>query len=267
MKDKCTYHIFDAAGNLSDAMRVNPYTVPAGYFDDLQQLILQRGRHIEDAQASFTVPSDYFNQLQEDITVKISESALKVRVSDPGFSVPEGYFGNLEKNTLERIKFIDGHSAPAMATPPDYFQQLQEDILAKVAEQQLSARVNGESGFSVPDGYFDALTHRVADRTTHRQTTPVRRISQPRWMTYAAAACIALAVSVVGFFKLNHDEEVVQTSHLASVSDQEILSYLELYGTENDIVYISEHIDDFGERGIGDGLSDEDIEAYLNNTL
>ena len=266
MKEKHTYRYLAASGELPEAMRVNPYTVPVGYFDDLQQRILQRSHHIDDAQASFTVPSGYFDQLHDDIVAKIAEQQLKEKVSEPGFSVPEGYFENLERRVLERSVRINDNVATTMDVPPGYFQQLQEDILAKVAEQTLKEHV-GDAGFTVPNDYFATLERHITDRTSDERVTPIRRISQPRWMTYAAAACIALAVSIVGFFRLNNSDQVVSTTHLATVSDQEILNYLELYGAENDIIYISEHLDDFGERTIGEGLDEEDIEAYLNNTL
>ncbi len=266
MKDKYTYRHLDASGELPEAWCVNPYTVPTGYFENLNQQLLRRCRDFEDAKGSLLVPSNYFDQLQDSIFVKIAEQKLKDMVVEPGFSVPEGFFDHLEKSVLERCTYADIHLSLAMDTPPGYFQQLEETIITRVQEQELREKV-GESGFAVPEHYFDTLQQHVIERAVVRTTVPIRKMGRPKWMAYAAVACVALALSVVGFFRLTDGDQVAAANDLAAVSDQEILSYLELYGSVNDIVYISEHIDDFGERNIGEGLSEEDIEAYLNNTL
>ncbi|WP_257670546.1 hypothetical protein [Parapedobacter tibetensis] len=266
MKDKHTYRHLDESGRLPDALQMNPYTVPADYFEDLHVCILQRCRHIEDSQASFMVPSGYFDELRDNITTKIAEQRLKEIVDEPGFSVPEGYFVGLERNLSERCRHIGNGSLLSMPVPPGYFQQLQEDILIEVSAQKLKEKVN-EPGFIVPADYFDNLQHAITKRTSQGELTPIRKISRPKWMAYAAAACVALAVSIVGFLRFADSEQSISTNHLTAVSDQEILNYLEFYGTTSDFTYISEHLDDFGGRNIGEGLSEEDIEAYLNNTL
>jgi hypothetical protein len=233
MKEKHTYHHVDASGKLPDALRENPYTVPNGYFENLHHLILPKCRHIEDASATFAVPSGYFEELEDGIMAKLAEQKLKTLVGEAGFSVPEGYFGRLEEQSLAEGK-------------------IRENIV--------------DPGFVIPERYFDTLQNRIADRTFQEVPTPTRKISRPRWVAYAAAACIALVMGVAGIFRLV-DNGSETTSPLASVSDQEILNYLELYGTANDMIYISEHLDDFDERSIGEGVSDVDLEAYLNHTL
>ena len=233
MKEKPTYHHVDASGNLPDALRANPYTVPNGYFENFHRSTLQQCRHIDDAAAAFMVPPGYFEQLQDGIKTKIAEQQLKAIVDSAGFSVPEGYFNNLEEQSLADWK-------------------IRKNVV--------------EPGFVVPESYFDTLQNRIADRSSQRPATPIRKISRPKWVAYGAAACIALVMSVVGISRLvNNGNET--KSPLASVSDQEILNYLELYGTANDMIYISEHLDDFDEGSIGKGISDVDIEEYLNHTL
>lgn len=233
MKEKHTYSDADAVDKLPEALRVNPYTVPDGYFEGLRQHILQRCRIIKEAQVAFDVPLDYFRQLEDSITARVAEEKLRGMVNDTGFSVPESYFNDLENQLLA-------------------VQKLREHVT--------------EAGFSVPPDYFADSRSSMISQASIRTTTPIRKISRPRWMAYAAAACIALVMSAVGIFRLAVDDQAA-SSPLASVSDQEILNYLELYGTENDMIYISEHLDDFNERSIGDGLSEGDIEAYLNHML
>lgn len=235
MEEKHTYRPTDTSGkSLPEALRVNPYTVPDGYFANLQKYTLQQCLSIEEAQQAWRVPSGYFDQLSDRIFAKIKEQQLKETISEPGFSVPEGYFNRLENQFLLE-KNLGGYAT--------------------------------EPGFSVPAAYFETLQKNIAGKTYQRQDAPIRKISRPQWITYAAAACIALAVSIFGVIKLTIENPSTTSGHLASVSDQEILSYLELYGTDDDVMYISEQLDDFDERVIGEEISEEDIEAYLNHTL
>ncbi|SEL27657.1 hypothetical protein [Parapedobacter koreensis] len=234
MKDKHTHKHVDASDTLPEVLRVNSYILPEGYFEDLQQRILQRCRHIEDSQAAFVVPEGYFEQLENSTVAKLIEQKLKAVVADPGLSVPPAYFVDLTERLL--------------------------------ATQKLNEHVS-ETGFTVPSSYFGTLQNSISRQTTTREEIiPIRKISRPRWMFYAAAACVALMISIAGLFRLADDSQPI-AGPLASVSDQDILNYLELYGTAGDVVYISEHLDDFDGGYIGEGLSEEDIEAYLNHTL
>ncbi|WP_353125878.1 hypothetical protein [Parapedobacter pyrenivorans] len=235
MKEKDTYHHVDAPDKLPDALRANPYTVPEGYFDDLYNRTLRQCRHMEETPTTFAVPSGYFQQLEDGIMAKIAEEKLRNIVGEAGFSVPEGYFSSLEEQSLANVKIRENAVEP---------------------------------GFAVPEHYFDTLQNRITDRTSRREVTLVRKISRPtKWVAYAAAACIAMVMGITGIFRLVDDGAETSTSPLASVSDQEILNYLELYGTANDMIYISEHLDDFDEPNINEGISEVDLEAYLNHTL
>src|SRR5690606_14628989 len=104
----------------------------------------------------------------------------------------------------------------------------------------------------------------ILSRLTPDETAiPVRKIVPQRWLQYAAAACMAVVLSIIGYFGLVNQRE---NDHLDAVSDQEILSYLEFYGEPADITYITEYLKE-DERDIAEELnelSDEDIEAYLN---
>ena len=205
MKEKHTYHQIDVAGSLPQTLRVNPYTVPDGYFERLQQHTLQRCQHRYGDAATFRVPTGYFDRLPDRITAKIAEQELKSIVPHPGFVAPEGY--------------------------------------------------------------FDKLPSRIIERATYRAATPVRKLDRPKWALYAAAASIVLMLGLAGVLRLATNTPETE-SPLASVSDQQILDYLELYGAPNDMIYISEQLEDFDEGPHIDGeISADDIEAYLNHTL
>src|SRR5690606_31274021 len=112
--------------------------------------------------------------------------------------------------------------------------------------------------FTVPADYFSESQTAILNRAIPDQAAPpIRKMAPRRWLQYAAAACVAVALSVTGYFRLADQQE---NDHLEAVSDQEILSYLELYGEPADITYITEYFND-GEPDIADELnelSDED---------
>lgn len=232
MKEKHTYHHVDASVKLPELLRVNPYTVPNGYFENLSFRTIQKCQNTGDGPSTFGVPDGYFEQLTDSITVKIAEQTLRTTVNESGFVVPDDYFSASEQRLM--------------------------------AIRKINERVT-DTGFTIPDHYFDTLPHRIMPET-HQAVTPIRRLHRPKWVAYAAAASVALVLGLAGMFGIAIDTSDTK-SPLASVSDEQIVDYLELYGPPNDMIYISEQLDDFDGHSIGQGISEEDIEAYLNHTL
>src|SRR3982750_3485939 len=78
----------------------NPFTVPAGYFDDLGDRIVVF-KNLDELKSKgfsdgFTVPDKYFEELTGNIQSRIAiESALNNE--GDGFAVPEGYFDGLQQ--------------------------------------------------------------------------------------------------------------------------------------------------------------------------
>lgn len=194
----------------------------------------------------------------------LEESAGSLQATP--FTVPDHYFEESNRRILQRCQHIVASEA-AFTPPADYFDQLQDRILIKVAEEKLREKA-GASGFTVPAGYFEvsqaALLNRISQDERALAIPPVRRIIPRTWLRYAAAACVAGVLGIMGYLGLVNREE----SRLATVSDQEILSYLEFYGEPADITYIAEYLDRDDDIAVElNELSEEDIEAYLNNTL
>ncbi|WP_262245476.1 hypothetical protein [Parapedobacter soli] len=231
MKEKHTYHHVDATGKLPEVLRANPYTVPNGYFENLYHRTVQKCQNTGNIPTGLGVPDGYFEQLTDSIKANIAEQRLKSIVRDPGFMVPDGYFGELEQQLVAYSK------------------------IAKVA---------ADTGFTTPEHYFDRLPEAINQQIRETEV-PVRKLNRRKWVAYAAAASIALVIGLAGILRTGHDNSETKNP-LASVSDQQILDYLELYGTPSDMIYISEQLE-FDEQSIGEGLSEEDIEAYLNHTL
>lgn len=215
MTEKHTYRN-ENFGNLPDELRVNPFAVPEGYFEDLAKRSLLRNKLRQDMEDATAVPEGYFDSLKEDILSQVRAEKLKEQVVAPGMTVPEGYFSQLTDKVLaSTVQAAKDETAPVPAE------------------------------------------------------TPVRRLWTKKWLPYVAASVMALAVSIGFYFGNNsHSEQPVAVAGtLQAVSDQEIISYLELYAESDYLIY--QAADYNAEMGdwLEEDFSEADIEAYFNNTL
>ncbi|HEY8782425.1 MAG TPA: hypothetical protein VIM16_12455 [Mucilaginibacter sp.] len=196
--------------SLKQVNPVNPFTVPAGYFDELADHIISL-KNLDELKNSglsggFTVPENYFEELTANIQSRIAvENALNRE--DTGFIVPAGYFDNLGQQISSRILVEEALSNPAehFTVPPGYFNQLRENILNKTA--------NASGG---------------------NRNAIVRRLFASTAFKYATAACFALVLG--GGILLNELANSPVNEHnnsflhkqLSKIPVDEIKSYLQL---------------------------------------
>lgn len=186
----------------------NPFTVPAGYFDELGDRITAL-KNLDELKNKgsvdgFEVPQNYFEELTGNIQSRITiESAFEN--GNTGFSVPEGYFDNLAQHINSRI-FI-------------------EEALGEPVEK-----------FDVPAGYFDKLSQNILAKTTGQTVKKVgivRKLYTSNFFKYATAACIALALGG-GILLSELTGSVVEHrgtylhKELSSVPVDDIKNYLEM---------------------------------------
>ena len=84
----------------------------------------------------FTVPNGYFNSVEELVATAIFIDGLSNKTNETGFEVPPDYFDNLtariETNTrLAAMPKVEN----AFAVPSDYFETLQDKINSKLAAE------------------------------------------------------------------------------------------------------------------------------------
>jgi hypothetical protein len=187
----------------------NPFTVPAGYFDDLGDRIVSC-KNLDDLKNSgsvggFTIPENYFEELAGNIQSRIAvESSLNLK--NTGFTVPDGYFDNLEQQIKSRI--------------------LVEETLG-----------NPDEHFTVPQGYFNQLNENILDKTVNFNNVNrkgiIRKMFASTAFKYATAACFALALgSGILLSELNSSVNQHKNSflhkQLSGVPVDEIKNYLQL---------------------------------------
>ena len=102
MENKDWLNDYKLLKQVSDA---NPFMVPSGYFDNLEERIVS-GKNLEEFKnngltGGFTVPGNYFEELTANIQSRLTIEEV-VNKKDAGFTVPEGYFNQLNKSIVDK---------------------------------------------------------------------------------------------------------------------------------------------------------------------
>jgi hypothetical protein len=143
----------------------------------------------------FIVPSGYFEEMEQRIKSAVQLEQLK---SGNGFTMPENYFDELSANIQTRINIEEFTNTEntGFTVPGGYFENLQEQINARVfVEEALSEQ---ENEFTVPAGYFEQLNKNILNQTVNqdivRRKGVIRKMFASGAFKYAAAACFAVIV-------------------------------------------------------------------------
>lgn len=247
----------------------NPFTVPEGYFNELEQQIMSRVKLEEFVGAApaqgFTVPENYFEDLGSNLTARIKvEEALDKEAA--GLTVPEGYFDELASNIQARISVEEGlnKEAELFAVPEGYFDNLGEQIQSRImVEEALNA---SEEGHTVPHEYFNQLTENILNKTTRvqepakRKVGVVRQLFSSSAMKYATAACLVLAVG--GTILLTRDSSGTTVINPANPHDQ---SFLHKSLSAIPIDEIKDYLQTNGDQTDTRGLMDESKQVNADN--
>ena len=238
---------------LKQVNTANPFTVPSGYFEELDQRIISSIRIEEHKEAGdfkgLTVPPGYFEELTDQIRSRIGiEEALANAEGD--FTVPQNYFEELTGNIQSRIAIEEflGHTEPGFSVPQNYFEEMEQQIQSRITVEESMAAA--ETGFSVPEGYFEELNHSIINRTASYETDKrrgiVRKLFASAAFKYASAACLALFIGAGIFItqiespEAKHDRSYLHKA-LFSVPDNEIENYLQLHMDASDTKTLLDH--------------------------
>lgn len=205
---------------------------------------------------------------------KKNEVGLNPDLKKNPFSVPEDYFQSSKKDILQNIKVIK-LAESTFSTPSDYQTQLTQDILTRVSEEKLKSQVH-EDGFSVPDGYFNDLHKGILSQTTKQpKVVPIKRF-KTSWLSYGAAACLALAISIFTITYQNQSSEETIEADIADLASElhnidvlpteTIINYLAFYPESGDLIILSDHLAEESDL-YPDSFSSDEIELYLKNSI
>lgn len=212
------------------------------------------------------------------------------------FQVPEHYFEELPKKILTNTFLHNDEKNKDQKVPEGYFDRLSDKILLKIKKEDIQSAkeeirnispilysLKEKNVFTVPHGYFQNLEDSIQAKLNSGKAKIIPLSSVKKWWKYAAAAVIAGVITVGSLQIFNNkpngdDGNSVLTASMnlpeyiklsfqyktpeqldqgiASLSDDEIASYLENHGNIMD--------DSMLENGI-DTTGLPDTEEYLMN--
>lgn len=308
---------------LAGVPKVNVFTVPEGYFETVSKTVMTC---LQDAEIvlpipglQHSVPAGYFDDLADNILNKIKSQegtedvtnefspVLLAAKNKATYQVPAGYFENLAGNILNRINVEEEIEALSTSlakvrrlnvfdVPEGYFNNSVESIISKVTEKTAAEEtrhlspmlysIQNENVFEVPAGYFDSLAAEILLKV--KPAAKVVTMSRSNsFIKYAAAAMMA-GVIAFGVYKYSdkpstgtattasvmkldsaivkgknmNDQQFAET--LGSLSATDITKYLESHGDITDMAALGISVD---EAQLPDEdeyfLNDKTLENYL----
>jgi len=252
----------------------NPFIVPVGYFEGLEQQIIASVK-LEELKKNnapahgFSVPKNYFEELSDNINARIKiEEALNTEA--PGFTVPENYFEELANNIQARINVEEAldKEATGFAIPEGYFDNLQQQIQSRVFVEE-ALDIHADS-FAVPHEYFNQLTEDILNKTTRQQESEkhnvgvVRRLFSSTAMKYATAACLTLAVGGTILLTRNSDNSAADQHNqsflhksLSAIPIGDIQNYLKMNVDATDTRTLIDESKQVNADNLSNDLQDE----------
>ena len=197
------------------------------------------------------------------------------------FSVPDGYFDVLSRDILlavlqPSIQFEDKSTIPA-----GYFDGLAGSIMDKIkagmADDEESVLLKDHKNinvYRVPAGYFDTLASAIINKL-HQPAKVVVMQKRASFFRYAAAAVITgfIGLSVISIFDKKGETDSIRSSTdiafnfdeaLSSVTDADIVNYLQKDGQDVNAALVASVSDDKNLPDQVDYLTDENT---LDNLL
>lgn len=236
---------------------------------------------------------DIANELEQ-----ISAVVAQINPMVP-YQVPEVYFDTLSSVIMARIA-AGGHEENSLLqvagkqmpqdVPAGYFDTLSDSILAKVkaqpqqtATEELSAlspllaSISKSNVYEVPTGYFDTVADTVI-KQVKEETKVVSIFSRKLLIRYAAAAVVftmiafginlvlkqqstSVAFAIAGVDPIKTQKQF--NNELAGLSDDAIVSYLQLTADSKDIDKINESIDQSKLPEETDYMDEEFLESFM----
>lgn len=252
----------------------------------------------------FTLPAGYFEYLGADIMLGIeTENGLNHTI--PVADVPVGYFETLSNSILSKIKAQETESndlSPELKSiagknvyevPQGYFDSLSESVLVKIkaanvedgateirALSPMLYSIQNENVFTVPQGYFESLSADVLSKVKPQAKVVTMKSISRNIFKYAVAAAFT-GMMALGVFKFtgSSSEKIELPGYvkeglkvqdvdqeLATISDADIVKYLEASGTDVKTTMVANSIDENELPSQEDYLLDEKaLDKYLNS--
>lgn len=250
---------------------VNPYQVPTGYFENLGErmleLVKKEGSAVfqNNKEKAYEVPAGYFDQLSDSILNKVralenGSAKEELEVLSPllgglskqsPFSVPDGYFEELPSNITDGAKAID----------------LVNEELENLSPMMSSLKTINV--YEAPANYFEEFPASVLGIAKQQKPAKVVSMTFTRKLMQYAVAAVMTGLVIIGGLKIFNGTDTITEPSIASISETEILQYLESNGdnvesvtnTANNEESIDLSADDM--KAMLADISDEELQQYV----
>jgi hypothetical protein len=185
------------APTLASVSRCNPFGVPKGYFEQLEQHLSSYIKITgSETNSGFLVPENYFELLGKKIEAKLTAN-----------EIPANYFEELPGIIGSRIFVESLNKENPFTVPENYFNELPSVISSDI--KLLSAK--NESGLAVHENYFEQMQQSVLAKLNSevKKETKVISLFKQNWRYVAAAASVALIVTFALLF--NNKENIANS--------------------------------------------------------
>ncbi len=125
--------------------------------------------------------------------------------------------------------------------------------------------------YKVPDGYFEGLTSKIQERIKEEEQVAPERVWVPRlaWAT----PILVIAISIIYLMNAGGNEPESVEDMLASISNEELIEYLDMTDVPTDEilasvdgVFLEEAFSDAnGETDILNDINEEDLDGILDS--
>lgn len=190
--------------------------------------------------------------------ISIEAQHLLDNIDTMPFAVPKDYFQALYQDIIANRDNIDADpefewrkSNPFQTPAPHYFDQLSQQIIAKI--EDIGPDWGKEMPYSIPQQYFASLPDKLLQKATAQNSGPSKTLRIPIFRNVHLAASIALII-FVGFGVLQFNKEVsIKHLSLSHISQDEIQQY------------VNDNIDDFDTDIIVNSMSATQLAPDINN--
>ena len=102
------------APTLAAMEKTNPFSIPDGYFEEMQQQLHSRIRirQFDDNENVFKIPDDYFETLEEKLIAISKLEGVKGKSLTEILRGPQGYFDTLEQRIKAKLEAEELNAAP-----------------------------------------------------------------------------------------------------------------------------------------------------------
>ena len=250
---------------LAGMEKVNVFTVPDGYFDSISNTVMLGISADFSVDTSFIesqdVPEGYFDNLPDNILNKIkNQGSTTVQSNETNelpeilstlqrnhpFSVPGNYFETLADSIMNRIKMKgeeeslptvlqDLKSIPSFVKPAHYFEDLPAQILEKV-KQDTGAKV------VFITRRFPVFKYAAAAMITGALALGIYKYSNKSLPVTIDPSSTAQLDPSIEKGKAMDEQKFNET--LNSLSEEEIVNYLQKNNSETDIAILSSDVEE-----------------------